>query len=117
MSLFQFRLRFDALVDFAFQIARSVVDSLLDAGVERLKPRLPLRHLAHIAQSLLDRDHQEHIFENDPAGVFEPAPRTGGQYPEYGLRQENPAEHMVERHHDRSRNQHAPVSVKSQKRQ
>ena len=92
MGLLEFGLRFDALVDFLFEIVGALAHVLLDAFVKRLKPGLPFGHLAHVLQAFMDGNHQENILENHPARVLKPTPGTGRQHAKDGLRQEQPAQ-------------------------
>ena len=54
MGFLEFRLGFNALLDFLLQVVGPLANPLLDAFVKRLEPGLTFGHLAHVPQALLD---------------------------------------------------------------
>src|SRR5207249_1031168 len=65
----------------------------------------------------ISRGDEEHVLEDDPAGVFEPAPFGAAEHAVYRLRPEETPDQMVHRDYRRGRDQHPPVAVKGQEGQ
>ena len=60
---------------------------------------------------------QDHVFENDPHCVFDPAVVTFGDDAEHGQRPPDAADEMIGRDDEGGGNQHVPILVKRQKGQ
>ena len=85
-----------------------------DLLFERGRPR---RGLTQFRSAAAARDHQEGIFEDNPASVLQPAPMAGDQHAVDGLRPEDPAEQVIQDDDDGGRNQHSPIPIEGQKGQ
>ena len=76
-----------------------------------------LRGLPHFRDAAQARHDQEQVFEDDPRGVFEPAPLAGDEHAVDRLRPEHAAQHVIERDDDGGRNQHPPVAIEREERE
>ena len=61
--------------------------------------------------------NEKDVFEDHPGGVLQPAPLAGHQHAVDRLRPEDAAQHVIQRHDDGGRNQHAPVAIEGEERQ
>ncbi len=97
-----------------FEIASSLGNLEFEILVEGFQAGATLRRVAHRAEALTNRDQQEYILEHHPTGMFQPAPRTGGEHAEYRLRPEKSPSQMINSDDHRGGQQHAPIPVESQ---
>ena len=88
-----------------------VVLRLLPGSHFLFERRGAFRPLAHLRGAPQAGHDQKHVFEDDPGRVLYPAPLARDHHAVHRLRPEQAAQHVVERDHDRGRNQHAPVAI------
>ena len=114
------------LVDLAAQVAAlggdlagALADLALHAGARVLEFGVGAGGGAQVVVALAAGVDEEHVLEERPGGVFDPAPVGAevGQVAEDGLRPVVAAQALVERHDARGGQQHAPVAVERQERQ
>ena len=73
--------------------------------------------LAQLLRAAHARHDEEHVLEDDPGGVLEPAPLAGDDHAVDRLRPEQAAQRMVERDHDGRGHEHPPVAIEREERQ
>ena len=73
--------------------------------------------LPHLATLRRHDDDEEDVLEDHPGRVLQPAPLAGDEHAVDRLRPEHAAQHVIERHDDRRRDQDAPVAIERQERQ
>jgi hypothetical protein len=79
--------------------------------------RLRFRDFAQISYGGQAAPRQEQVLEQDPAGMFECAPRSRHDDAKYRLRPEHSAKEMVRRDNQCCGDKHAPVAIESQQSQ
>ena len=120
--------RLDTLVlaDLAAQVpalrgdlGRTLADLTLHAGTRILQLRRAPGRRPQVVVALETGADEEHVLEERPRGVFDPAPVGGdvGGVAEDGLRPVEAAHGLVGGHDARRGQQHAPVAVERQERQ
>ncbi len=106
------------VIDFTIQCSigdtkfrRSLINCILDRCVRDLELGLALGDHPDLFRANHTAVHQENIFKDHPARVFNRTPRRRSDDPEDRLRPEHSAEEMIRRGHKGSRNQNLPIPV------